>query len=420
MDKLEIWGGKKLEGKVKLSGSKNAVLPIMAATLLTDEPCTIENVPYLSDVYTMMRLLEVLGKEVKFEDHALLIRTRSNKSFVAPYRLVRTMRASFCVLGPLLAKRKKAKVSLPGGCVIGLRPVDLHIKGLNLLGANIKVSGGYCYASPKRLTGKEVFLGGPFGSSVLATANVMMAATLAKGKTIIDFSACEPEIVDLARVLKKMGAHIRGEGTPQITIGGKKDLGGFRHRVIPDRIEAGTFIIFALVTGGSIEIEGISSSLLGAVIDTLKRIGQKIEIKDSLLKVERKRKVLPTNITTLPFPGFPTDLQAQFMVLLSLAQGISTVTEKVYPDRFMHVPELNRMGAKISRFGPVAIIEGIDKFSSAEVMASDLRASASLVAAGLSASGKTTIHRIYHLDRGYENFVEKLERLGARLRRRKE
>lgn len=392
----------------------------MAATLLTDEPCFIENVPSLSDVYTMIKLLEVLGKEIKFESHTLIIKTRSNKSFVAPYRLVRTMRASFCLLGPLLAKRKKAKVSLPGGCVIGVRPVDLHIKGLNSLGANIKISGGYCYSNPKELRGQEIFLGGPFGSSVLATANVMMAATLAKGRTVIDFSACEPEIVDLARVLKKMGAHIEGEGTPQIIIEGRRNLGGFKHKVIPDRIEAGTFITFALATGGSLEIKNLESRHLGAVIDTLKRMGQKIEVKNSSLKAERKREILPTNITTLPFPGFPTDLQAQFMVLLSLAKGVSTITEKVYPDRFMHVPELNRMGAKICRFGPVAVIEGIKKFSPAEVMASDLRASASLVGAGLVASGKTTIHRVYHLDRGYENFVEKLTSLGAEVRRVKE
>ncbi|RKY35212.1 MAG: UDP-N-acetylglucosamine 1-carboxyvinyltransferase [Candidatus Omnitrophota bacterium] len=420
MDKIEIFGGKRIKGRVKLSGSKNATLPIMAATLLTDEPCIIENVPHLSDVYTMAKLLIALGKEVKFEDHTLTIKTRSNKSFSAPYKLVRTMRASFCVLGPLLAKRKKAKVSLPGGCVIGVRPVDLHLKGLNCLGANIKISGGYCYANPKKLEGKEVFLGGPFGSSVLATANVMMASTLAKGETIIDFSACEPEVVDLARVLKKMGAEISGEGTPQIRIKGKKSLGGFKHRVISDRIEAGTFIVFSLATGGEIEIEEISPQFLGAVIDTLRKMNQKVLVKGFKLYVKRTPKILPANIVTLPFPGFPTDLQAQFMVLLSLAKGVSTVTEKVYPDRFMHIPELNRMGARISRFREVAIIEGIDKFSPAEVMASDLRASASLVAAGLSASGKTTIHRVYHLDRGYENFVEKLERLGAELRRTKE
>lgn len=420
MDKLEIWGGKKLEGSVTLSGSKNAVLPIMAATLLTDEDCIIENVPHLLDVQTMVKILEVLGKDVDFQGHTLIIKARSNKSYVAPYRLVRTMRASFCVLGPLLAKRKKAKVSLPGGCIIGSRPVDLHLKGMQSLGVNIKISGGYCYASADYLVGREVFLGGPFGPSVLATANLMMAACLAKGVTTIDLVACEPEVVDLARTLKKMGADLEGEGTPQVIIRGKKHLAGFKHKVIPDRIEAGTFMVFASVTHGSVNIEGIPSSFLGAVIDTLKNMGHKIDLKNNLIRLKRNAKIFPANITTLPFPGFPSDLQAQFMVLASQASGISTITEKVYPDRFMHVPELNRMGAKISRFGPVAVIEGIPRLSSAEVMASDLRASACLVAAGLCASGKTTIHRLYHLDRGYESFVQKLEQLGAKVRRAKE
>ncbi|MBN2119769.1 MAG: UDP-N-acetylglucosamine 1-carboxyvinyltransferase [Candidatus Omnitrophica bacterium] len=420
MDKLEVWGGKKLKGKVRLSGSKNAVLPIMAASLLTDEECHIENVPRLLDVHTMVKILEVLGKRVYFQEDSLTIKTRSNKSFVAPYKLVRTMRASFCVLGPLLAKRKRAKVSLPGGCVIGIRPVDLHMKGLEELGANIRISGGYCYASSSGLLGKEMFLGSPFGPSVLGTANIMMASTLASGETIIDFAACEPEVVDLAKVLKKMGADIQGEGTPQITVRGKKKLSGFKHRVIPDRIEAGTFIVFAIATGGSLVIEDISVSFLGAVIDALKNMGQHVQIKNGSICVKRHRKINPANITTLAFPGFPTDLQAQFMVLLSQAEGISTVTEKVYPDRFMHVPELNRMGAKINRFGSVAVVEGSRKFSHAEVMASDLRASACLVAAGLCASGKTIIHRLYHLDRGYENFISKLEQLGAQVRRGRE
>lgn len=420
MDKLVIWGGRRLKGEVSLSGAKNAVLPVMAASLLTDEVCVIRNVPHLKDVFTMMKLLHFLGKDIKLDRDVLVIKTRSKKSFVAPYRLVRTMRASFCVLGPLLAKRKKAKVSLPGGCVIGLRPVDLHIKGLSLLGAKIKIKEGYCYAEAKNLRGREIFLGGPFGSSVLGTANILMAATLAQGRTIIDFAACEPEIVDLTRVLKKMGADISGEGTPQLVIRGKKELSGFTHQVIPDRIEAGTFLVFSLVTGGSVRIKGAEPSHLGAVLDLLNKMGQRAKFKDSFLQIEKKGKFKPVNITTHPFPGFPTDLQAQFMVLLSLAEGVSTVTEKVYPDRFMHIPELNRMGAKISRFGAMAVIEGIKGFSPAEVMASDLRASASLVAAGLSAPGKTTIHRLYHLDRGYENLVEKLKKLGASISRCKE
>ncbi len=421
MDKLEIIGGRKLKGKVKISGSKNAVLPIMAASLLTDDLCIIENVPRLSDVFTMARLLESLGKKVDFGQNILSITSRKSKSFAAPYRLVRTMRASFCVLGPLLAKRKKAKVSLPGGCVIGLRPVDLHLKGMESLGASIKISGGYCYAKAEPcLTGRHIFLGGRFGSSVLATANTLMAAVMARGETVIDFSASEPEVEDLTSVLKKMGADIKGGGTPQIIVKGRKSLGGFRHSVIPDRIEAGTFMAFAIVSKGFVTIENVIPKHLGAVIDVVKSMGQMVEIKGRKIKVKSGRKISSVNITTLPFPGFPTDLQAQFMVLLSLSSGISTVTEKVYPDRFMHIPELNRMGAKIFRSGPVAIIEGIKRLSSAEVMASDLRASACLAAAGLAASGKTTLHRLYHLDRGYENFTQKLKGLGAEVRRVKE
>jgi len=419
MDKLIIFGGKPLRGEVKVSGAKNSALPIMAASLLTEEDCLIKNVPHLSDVYTMAKILTALGKEVKFESDRLLIRHRRSQSFVAPYRLVRTMRASFCVLGPLLARRHKAKVSLPGGCVIGLRPVDLHLKGLEALGAEIKISGGYCWAKAAELRGREIFLGGDFGSSVLATANIMMASTLAKGRTVIDFSACEPEIVDLAKVLKKMGAKIRGEGTPRIVVEGTKSLGGFEHKIISDRIEAGTFAVFALVSGGRIKLQGAEPAHLLAVFDALTKIGASIRIKDTEVSVSGRR-VKPLNITTFPYPGFPTDLQAQFMVLLSLAKGISVITEKVYPDRFMHVAELNRMGARIQRFGPLAVIEGIKRFSPAEVMASDLRASAALVAAGLNAAGKTVIHRVYHLYRGYENLQQKLEKLGAQIKREDE
>ncbi len=420
MEKLEVFGGNKLKGSVVLSGAKNAVLPIMAATLLTDEKCVISNVPNLSDVRTMIKLLNVLGKKVEFNEHKLVVENRNNKSFVAPYELVKTMRASFCVLGPLLAKRNKAKVSLPGGCVIGVRPVDLHLKGLKALGAKIDIDKGYCCVQGSKLKGKEIFLGGPFGSSVLATANIMMAATKAQGSTVIDFAACEPEVVELTSVLKKMGSDIQGKGTPQLIITGKKNLRGFTHNVVSDRIEAGTFMIFALVTGGSILVKGISPSHLGAVIDVLRNAGQKVEVKKDGIYVERRKTIQPVNLTTLPFPGFPTDLQAQFMVLLSAAKGISTITEKVYPDRFMHVPELNRMGANISRFGPLAVIKGGQQLSAAEVMASDLRASACLVAAGLAAKGKTTVHRVYHLYRGYESFIKKLKGLGAEIRRGKE
>lgn len=420
MEKLEVCGGNKLKGEVQISGSKNATLPLMAATLLTDEECIIENVPYLSDVYTMIRLLENLGKQVDLEHHVLTIKSNSEDNSVASYKLVKTMRASFCVLGPLLAKRGYAKVSLPGGCVIGVRPVDLHIKGMRALGADVHIKEGYCYAEASELRGTEMFLGGPFGSSVLATANVLMAASKAKGETVIDFAACEPEVLEVIKVLKKMGVKIEGESTPQLIVQGKDELLGFKHKVISDRIEAGTFMTFALATSGSVLLKDVCPSHLGSVIDVLNNMGQKIEKKRADLYIDSQDVFSPVNITTFPYPGFPTDLQAQFMVLLSRIKGFSVITEKVYPDRFMHVPELNRMGAKISRFGPLAVVEGIDKFTSAEVMASDLRASACLVAAGLAAVGKTIIHRIYHLDRGYENFIPKLRGIGAEVKRVKE
>lgn len=422
MDKLVINGGNKLKGEVTISGAKNSVLPIMAATLLTEETCVIHNVPRLSDVFTMVRILEGLGKDINFTGSTLEVLHVSSKKYSAPYNLVKTMRASVCVLGPLLAARKKAKVSMPGGCVIGLRPIDLHIKGLEALGVSIRISNGYCNAHLKEngLVGSEIYLGGAFGSSVLATGNVMMAAVLAKGKTIIDFAACEPEVADLAEVLKKMGAEIEGAGTPQVTIKGKTKLGGFEHSVVPDRIEAGTFIAFALATGGNVTLKNVVSQHLGAVVDVVRKMNHSVEIKKNKMIVKAKRKSNPVNITTLPFPGFPTDLQAQFVALLTQANGVSVITEKVYPDRFMHVAELNRMGSNIFRSGEVAIIEGPKKISGAEVMASDLRASACLVAAGLAASGKTTVHRLYHLDRGYENFVEKLHALGADIKRVKE
>ncbi len=418
MEKFVIYKSS-LKGQVKVSGSKNASLPIIAATLLTDEKCNIYGVPDLIDVKTMIKILEVLGKEVKFHKGRVTVKTKKRGSYVAPYRLVRTMRASFCVLGPLLAIRKKAKVSLPGGCVIGIRPVDLHLKGLKELGAKIVIDRGYCLGEAKILVGRHIFLGGHFGSSVLATANVLMAATLAKGETIIESAACEPEIVNLAMFLKKMGAHIEGEGTPLIRVRGVKNLGGADFKVIPDRIEAGTYIATALATHSNITILGVNSSHLMCVIETAKKMGAKILIDDSKLHITPSAVINPLNITTLAYPGFPTDLQAQFMVCLSLAKGVSLITEKVYPDRFMHVAELNRMGAHIQRSGPYAIIEGVNSLYGAEVMASDLRASAALVIAGLVARGKTEVLRVYHLDRGYEKLEDKLAKLGAKITRRK-
>lgn len=418
MDKFVVFKSR-LKGEIELSGSKNSALPIMAATLLTDQNCKIINVPDLADIRTMVKILESLGKEVEFKKNILNISQTSQKRYTAPYGLVRTMRASFCVLGPLLARKGHAKVSLPGGCIIGARPVDLHIKGLKCLGAKISVEKGYCRASAKQLKGSHIFLGGPFGSSVLATANVLMASVLAKGETIIENAACEPEIVDLSLFLKKMGAKIQGEGTPLIKIKGIESIGGAEFEVIPDRIEAGTLMAAAIATKSNITITGVNPLHLTCVIEAVKKIGAQIEILDSKIKIKGKRPLRPLNLTTFSFPGFPTDLQAQFMVCLCLARGVSLITEKVYPDRFMHVGELNRMGAQIQRNGPHAIIEGVKRLFGAEVMASDLRASAALVIAGLAAEDKTNILRIYHIDRGYERLEEKLRKLGAKIRREK-
>lgn len=418
MDKFIIEGGKALKGEVKISGAKNSVLPILAATILTDSECKIKNAPVsLRDTQTMIKLLESLGKIVEIENDTICVRASRKTNFIADYELVSQMRASFCVLGPLLAKLKKAKVSLPGGCVIGIRPVDLHLKGLRELGAKIKIEEGYVKAEAKKLKGCQIYLGGSFGSSVLATANVMMAATLAEGKTIIESSACEPEIVDLSKFLNKMGARIKGFGTPLIEIEGVRSLKGAEHTIIGDRIEAGTFMVACGITKGDIRIEGVDSLHLGAVIDKLRESGLEIVQKDSDLFVRFQRDLKPVNVTTLPYPGFPTDMQAQIMALMSVTPGVSIITEKVYPDRFMHVAELNRMGAKIQREGPYAIVEGVENLFGADVMASDLRASACLILAGLRAKGKTQVHRIYHLERGYEYLEKKLEKLGARIRR---
>jgi UDP-N-acetylglucosamine 1-carboxyvinyltransferase len=417
MDKLVIEGGIKLKGEVTISGAKNSVLPIMAATLLTDGACLIKGVPELRDTNTMIKILRSLGKEVEFSKGVLSVTSLKKAGYTADYKLVSTMRASFCVLGPLLGKLKKAKVSLPGGCIIGVRPVDLHLKGIRALGADVDIDSGYIIAKAGKLRGAHIYLGGVYGSSVLATDNVMMAAVLATGKTIIEAAACEPEVVDLAEFLIKMGARIKGHGTPTIEIDGVRSLHGATHTIIPDRIEAGTMILAALITKGDILIKNVLSSHLGALIDKLQESGAVIVKSDTSLRISYKRPLQAVNITTLPYPGFPTDMQAQMMSLMSIASGITVITEKVYPDRFMHVAELNRMGAHIQREGPHAIVAGVKGLSGASVMASDLRASASLVLAGLASSGKTTISRIYHLERGYERFEDKLLSLGARVYR---
>jgi UDP-N-acetylglucosamine 1-carboxyvinyltransferase len=420
MDKLIIEGGVRLSGEVTVSGAKNAVLPILAATLLTDDACVIRGVPFLRDTQTMVKILRSLGKVAEFDKGIISLTSGRSVNCTADYKLVSTMRASFCVLGPLLAKFKKARVSLPGGCVIGVRPVDLHVKGLKALGAGIDIDSGYVVAKADRLKGSHIYLGGVYGSSVLATDNVMMAAALARGKTVIESAACEPEVVDLADFLIKMGAKIKGHGTPTIEIEGVRHLHGATHTIIPDRIEAGTLMVASLITRGDILIKNILFHHLGAVIDKLEEAGASVNKTDSSMRVRARKRLKPVNVTTLPYPGFPTDMQAQIMGLMSVTQGISVITEKVYPDRFMHVAELNRMGAHIQREGPHAIVEGVKELSGAPVMASDLRASACLILAGLAARGKTTISRVYHLERGYENIDKKLHRLGARVWREKE
>jgi len=420
MDKLVIEGGKKLSGTVQISGAKNAALPILAATLLTDEKCQIDNVAPLRDVQTMVKILRSLGVRVQMQDGRVSVYPAKYEGYTAPYKLVSTMRASICVLGPLLAKQGRARVSLPGGCVIGPRPINLHLKGLSNLGAKIKIDHGYILAEGQKLKGNRIYLGGSFGSSVLATANVMMAAVLTPGRTIIENAACEPEVVDLANFLVKMGAKIKGQQTHTIEIVGVKSLHGAEHRIINDRIEAGTYILACAVTKGEIELKGACVGHLGVLIDKLKDAGVAIKNVGDTIFVKAGRSLRPIDVTTLPFPGFPTDLQAQMMALMCVSSGISVITEKIYPERFMHISELNRMGAQILKEGPSAIIKGVPRLSGAPVMASDLRASAALVLAGLVSSGKTEIFRVYHLDRGYERVEEKLSRLGARVWREKD
>lgn len=421
MDKLVIEGGRKLTGSIDISGAKNACLPILAATLLTDQKCVINNVPDLKDVSTMLKILEGMGRKIKRAGKTINVSAGKVSSVIAQYELVRTMRASIAVLGPLLGKYGEAKVSFPGGCVIGPRPVDLHLKGLKALGAEISVEDGYIFARAKKLKGARVYLGGHFGSSVLATANTMMAAVMAKGETVIEDAACEPEVADLADFLKKMGADIRGAGSPTVKIRGVNSLGGTEHSIIPDRIEAGTYMLAALITGGKLKIQGADIEHNTALVDKIKEIGGVVVETPGALTVSRlSRKLSPTDVTTFTYPGFPTDLQAQLMSLVSTSSGISVITEKVYPERFIHISELNRMGANIILEGATAIIRGVDHLSGAQVMASDLRASAALVLAALVAEGETEISRIYHLDRGYERLEEKLSRVGAIIKRVKE
>ncbi|HVI26201.1 MAG TPA: UDP-N-acetylglucosamine 1-carboxyvinyltransferase [Xanthomonadaceae bacterium] len=415
MQKILVEGGVPLHGEVRISGAKNAVLPILCAALLADAPVTIRNVPQLHDVRTTRRVLAELGAGVEVEGDVVTVDPRSVHSHVAPYELVKTMRASVLVLGPLLARHGAAEVSLPGGCAIGSRPVDQHIKGMQALGAEVSVDHGFIKATAKRLRGARVVFD---MVSVGATENVLMAAVLAEGTSVLENAAMEPEIVDLAECLKALGARIEGAGSSRIVVEGVERLHGGEHAVIADRIEAGTFLVAAAMTGGRVTATHARPDTLDAVLDKLRQAGATIDVDGDRITLDMQaRRPRAVDITTAPHPAFPTDMQAQFMALDCIAEGAGVINETIFENRFMHVNELLRLGADIRVDGPTAVVRGVDKLSGAPVMATDLRASASLILAGLVASGQTTIDRIYHLDRGYENIEAKLSALGARIRR---
>ena len=415
MEKIRIVGGRPLEGTVRISGAKNASLPDLCAALLTDQPVTLKNVPEVRDIRTMGRVLAALGAEVEFRVGGQVdLKAATLTSVEAPYELVKTMRASVLVLGPLVAREGRARVSLPGGCAIGARPIDLHLAALEKMGATLAVEHGYVEARAKRLRGAEI----SFDTvTVTGTENVMMAASLAEGRTVLRNAACEPEVEDLAALLSAMGARIEGAGTPTIEVEGVERLGGASHRVIPDRIETGTYLVACAIAGGEIEVRHCQPAHLRAVIDKLRETGLRIEEGPDNLRVRAPRVLRPANVTTQPHPGFPTDMQAQYMVLMTQAEGASTVTETIFENRFMHVAELARMGANVRENGRTAIVTGPTPLSGAQVMATDLRASACLVLAGLAATGETVVDRIYHLDRGYYRIDEKLRGLGADIER---
>jgi UDP-N-acetylglucosamine 1-carboxyvinyltransferase len=434
MDSFLIHGGHRLKGTVEISGSKNSALPILAACLMADGKSTLKGVPRLSDIDSMTKLVGELGCHVYRHEPAnpgesdgpplngpLDIEVQDERQCEARYDIVKTMRASICVLGPLLAKRGRAIVSIPGGCAIGDRPVDLHVRGLQKLGAQFRTENGNIVGEVRgRLKGCRMYLGGALGPTVLGTINVMCAAALAEGETILVGAACEPEVSDCAVMLNKMGARIEGYGTPEIRIDGVEHLHGTEHRVIPDRIECGTFMIAAAITNGDLELKHCNLDHLIAVTDRLDEVGVRTTRENGTVFVSAARRINPVEMTTQPYPGFPTDLQAQLMALLCLADGISVITERIFPDRFLHVGELNRMGARIRKEGPTAIIQGVRELQGASVMASDLRASAALVLAGLVAKGRTRIDRVYHIDRGYEKIEQKLMAVGAQIERVKE
>jgi UDP-N-acetylglucosamine 1-carboxyvinyltransferase len=415
MDKLLIEGGAALSGEVTVSGAKNAALPILTAALLTDEPLTVTNVPHLHDVTTMLNLLAQMGVAVSMDERlGVELAAKRISEPVAPYELVKTMRASVLVLGPLAARCGEARVSLPGGCAIGMRPVDQHIKGLQAMGAELSIEHGYISVRAKRLKGARICMD---IVTVTGTENIMMAATLAQGVTVIENAAREPEVMDLANCLKAMGARVEGAGSDVITVEGVERLHGARYRVMPDRIETGTFLAAAAATGGSIRLTGARPDILDSVLEKLREAGAHIETGPDWISLGMNGALNAVNVRTSPYPAFPTDMQAQFMALNSVASGTALVTETIFENRFMHVQELKRLGADIEVEGNTAVVKGVSHLDGATVMATDLRASASLVLAGLIARGATTIDRVYHLDRGYERIEEKLSRLGARIKR---
>jgi UDP-N-acetylglucosamine 1-carboxyvinyltransferase len=416
MDKILIHGGYPLSGSIKVSGSKNSSLPILAATLLTREPCIVHGVPDLSDTNYMLQILTHLGAQVERASGTVSV-TADKVQSVAPYDVVRKMRASVCVLGPLLGRCKEATVALPGGCVIGDRPIDLHLAGFEALGAAVRVQGGDIKVFAPKLSGTVVNMQGKFGPTVLGTDNVMMAAVLADGVTVIEGAALEPEVVDLATFLTKMGAKIEGAGTRRIIIEGVSELHGVEHRVIPDRIEAGTFLVAGAIAGKGVTVKRVEPEHVRTVTDALARCGYAIDVQDRAISILPNGEASALELATQPYPGFPTDMQAQMCALLSTTRGTSSVTENVFPQRYMHVAELKRMGAKVHLEGATAVIEGVDRLFAAPVMASDLRASAALVLAGLKAEGVTEVNRVYHIDRGYEGLDEKLSEIGAHVER---
>jgi UDP-N-acetylglucosamine 1-carboxyvinyltransferase len=423
LEKLIVEGGRALDGSVRCGGSKNAVLPILAASILSREPLKLSRVPGLSDVSTMLDILRSLGAEGEQDGDRLEISCAGDMCNRAPWELVRQMRGSVCTLGPLLARFGRAEVSLPGGCVFGVRPIDVHLKGLRNLGARVWVEHGYVVAEAPEggLRGASMYLGSAFGSSVLGTANVMMAATLAKGTTVIQGAACEPEVVDLADCLNAMGAKITGQGSPILTIEGVDELHGAEHEVIPDRIEAGTYLLAGSLTGGRVRVEGCRPDHLAVLLDRMWDAQVPFDAGEGWVETSPydplERPPRSTDVTTHPYPGFPTDLQAQWMTLMTRADGLSIITERIYTDRWMHLPELERLGAQVRRQGSAAVVRGTKGLSGAPVTASDLRASAALVLAGLVAEGETEVHRVYHIDRGYERIEDRLSAMGAAIRR---